>query len=65
MGKSMFCHEYQNYIKTIKFKLDIKVQRWRLIKTQIDKIIDDMLHKSSTSIANGGEINNKTEEYEY
>lgn len=27
---------------------------------QIDQIIDDILQKSSTSITNGGEINNRT-----
>lgn len=26
---------------------------------------NDILQKSSTSITNGGEINNRTEEYEY
>lgn len=61
----MFCHEYYNYIKTIKFKLKIKLWRWGLIRTQIDQIIDDILQKSSTSITNGGEINNRIEEYEY
>lgn len=32
---------------------------------QIDQIIDGILQKSSTSITSGGEINNRTEEYEY